>query len=501
MRFELFNQRLLGRYDIVAVDMIHYSGLWGVCFSHHLPNNNHARYAADTTTEGVLRFLGDTLGSGDDASFRALADYTITTHHIDADALLPVWSLLNPQLALEHRELLERVARCGDFFIYLDDESARLNFIIEALQLKLRESGQRGERLINDDLTARCFEWLLPRWAGLLKDPAPGADLWEAPMREMQADIQYLSAAGRVTELWDHHTSLVETDRKLDAHALNTACRNDLLLVWRAGSPRRRIDLRPAIGWYDIQSMPNRPRYDLAALAEQLNAAEQKVGHAPQWRYDQGPAWLRAPASGLNQEQTLEVLKQWLDAEPETHVSQAYRADVQQVFRELPRHAIFTSHRRFADAAEVCFVPGAAYAGLYLVPGFHIRISGYADEISGDSWPITRQLAAQHDEPILFAVSDDFYWNRRAPERLELQVTYVDHGAGSFWIEYDTWGDPFKPTEAVVLSGDGATRTATIRLDDARLGNSQDWADLRLARAKGTLLEIREMRLRKLGAE
>ncbi|HEX5689359.1 MAG TPA: DUF6687 family protein, partial [Roseiflexaceae bacterium] len=287
MRFELFNHRLLGRHDIVAVDMIHYSGLWGVCFSHHLPNNNHARYAADTTTEGVLRFLGDTLGSGDDAPFHALADYTITTHHIDADALLPVWSLLNPEAALEQRELLEQVARCGDFFIYLDDESAKLNFIIEALQLKLREVGERGERIINDDLTARCFDWLLPRWGELLKDPAAGADLWQAPMQEMLGDIEYLSAPGRVTELWDHHASLVETDRKLDAHALNTVCRNDLLVVWREGSPRRRIDLRPAIGWYDIQSMPHRPRYDLAALAERLNAAERDAGHAPQWRYEQ----------------------------------------------------------------------------------------------------------------------------------------------------------------------------------------------------------------------
>ncbi len=121
MHFELFHHGLLGRHDIVAVDMLHYSGLWGVCFSHHLPTNNHARYAADTTVEGLLRFLGDAVGTGDDAVFRAWSDYTITTHHIDADALIPVWSLLNPEAALERRDLLVRVARCGDFFIYTDD--------------------------------------------------------------------------------------------------------------------------------------------------------------------------------------------------------------------------------------------------------------------------------------------------------------------------------------------------------------------------------------------
>src|SRR5262245_34749025 len=137
MRFEVFHQGLLGRADIIAVDMIHYSGLWGLCFSHHLPNNNHPRYAADTTTAGVLRFLAATVGGGDEAAFRALADYTIPTHHFDADAFLPVWGLLNPQAALQRRALLERVARCGDLFLYIDDTSAQLNFITEALHQRL----------------------------------------------------------------------------------------------------------------------------------------------------------------------------------------------------------------------------------------------------------------------------------------------------------------------------------------------------------------------------
>src|SRR5262245_59670481 len=292
MRFEVFHFGLLGRHDIVAVDMIHYTGLWGVCFSHHNPNNNHPRYAADTTTEGVMRFL-----SAEELS--PLENYTITTHHLDADSLLPVWSLLNPQLALERRSLLERVARCGDFFIYLDDESARLNFVVEALHQRLRDYGARGERLIDDELTRRCFDWLLPRWAELLDDPTGAADLWQPPMREMLADLEYLAAPGHITELWDRHASLVEADHALDAHALNSACRNDLLVVWRSDTPARQIDVRPAIGWYDIQSMPHRPRYDLAALAARLNDAEIAAGGGPTWRHEPGPAWLRAEASGL----------------------------------------------------------------------------------------------------------------------------------------------------------------------------------------------------------
>jgi hypothetical protein len=495
MRFEVFHHGLLGRHDIVAVDMIHYSGLWGICFSHHLPNNNHPRYAADTTTEGVLRFLDEGIGG---PTLDALAGYTITTHHFDADALLPVWALLNPHAALERRDLLERVARCGDFFIHTDDLSAQLNFIVEALHQRLRDYGVRGERLIDDELTRRCFEWLLPRWSELLDDPSPGADLWQPPMQEMLADLEYLAAPGHVTELWDRHTSLVETDHDMDAHALNSTCRNDLLLVWRSDTPERRIDVRPAIGWYDLQSLPHRPRYDLDALAERLNAAEATAGHTPSWKHNPGPSWLRAASSRLSQAAVLDIIKAWIDAEPEERVSAAYRADVREVFRHLPRHIIYTSHTRFADAAELRFAPGAPYAGLHLVPGFQLKITGSGSELRGDLLPVPPDLTATYDAPLQFAVSDDFYWNQREPQPLELSVTYADCGVGSFWIEYDAWGGPFQPTAPVALCGDGMTHTTSFRLENARLGNSQNWGDLRLARTPGTPLQIGRLSLRKV---
>jgi hypothetical protein len=96
------------------------------------------------------------------------------------------------------------------------------------------------------------------------------------------------------------------------------------------------------------------------------------------------------------------------------------------------------------------------------------------------------------------AVSDDFYWNRRRPEPLELLVTYEDRGAGSLWIEYDAWNDPFRPTPPINLTGEGATRTATFSLPDARLGNSQDWGDLRLVCTAGAQLALKELVLRRV---
>src|SRR5579871_271479 len=163
MRFEVFHPGLLGRPDVIAVDMIHYPGLWGLCFSHHPPNNNHPRYGADTTTAGVLRFLEAAQEGRDGLSLANLADYIVTTHHVDADAVLPVWALLHPEAALARRDLLERIARCGDFFLYLDEQSARINAVIEGVHWRLRGAGRAGDRLVEDGLTRACFEWLLPR--------------------------------------------------------------------------------------------------------------------------------------------------------------------------------------------------------------------------------------------------------------------------------------------------------------------------------------------------
>jgi hypothetical protein len=382
------------------------------------------------------------------------------------------------------------VARCGDFFIYTDDTSAQLNFILEAYHQRLRDSGERGERLIDDALTRGCFDWFLPRWGEYLDQPSLGEELWREPMREMVADLDYLAAPGRLTELWDHHTTLIEADHAPDAHALNSACRNDLLLLWRLDTPMRRIDARPALGWYDITSMPHRPRYDLGALAESLNQAEQACGHPPRWRYMPGPAWLRASASGLSQSELLELIKRWIDAAPEERVPAAYRADLRENFQRWTHHATFTSQQRFAAASALCYAPGAPYGGIYPVAGRQLLITAFGDNVTGEAMLLPAQPAA----PLLFGISDDFAWNIRDSRPLELVVTAAGHG--SFQIEYDSWENPFQPLAPVQLSDDGLEHAVSFQLERARLGNSQDGGDFRIVATPETQLELRAISLR-----
>jgi hypothetical protein len=478
MRFEVFHPGLLGRPDIIAVDMIHHPGLWGLCFSHHPPNNNHPRYAADTTTEGVLRFLECAQEGRDGVRLSDIADYTVTTHHLDADSVLPVWALLNPEAALARRDLLTRVARSGDFFLYLDKTSARINATIEGLHWRLRGKGRPGERLIEDNLTRACFDWLLPRMESLLDDPTPYREYWEAPLNAQQQDRDYLQESNRITELWDSHLSHVVTDHDPEVAALNTLCRNDLLLIWRTDSQERRLEVRPAIAWYELTSLPHRPCYDLASLADSLNIAED--AHA--WSHQPGPSTLQATRSNLSQEKVHDVIHAWLQLQPERNLPAVYRADTAQVFRFHSQHHTFDCQRRFADAAELRYRPGAPYEGLYPLDMTAHRQTNKTLWITGGKTPVS------------FAVADSFYWNRTRPEPLELEITCEDLAVGKLGIEYDTWETPLQPTPSVTLCNDGQIKTARFLLPDARLGATQpQGADFRLTRSPGTRLALKEI--------
>lgn len=490
IRFEVFHQGLLARHDVIAVDMVHHAGLWGPCFSHHQPHNGHPRYSGDTTTEGVLRFLSEARRDGTDSLDR-WRDFTITTHHVDSDAVLPVWALMNPEMALERANRLTEVARSGDFFIHYDNAATKINVLIESLHHRMRASGERGERVVNDQVTRDCFDWLLPRLESILDCPDAYSEFWDAPMQSVQADIAYLRAPGRVTESFNSHTSVVLTDHRLNDCALNTVCRNDLLLVWRTDKSSREISVRPAIGWYDLNSIPHQPRYDLEFLAARLNRAEPKrsVIAAP-WAHRPGPRQIGTTESSLSIDDVSRILAEWIDAATEESIPGSYRADVRQVFPQHPVHATFNSHRRFAGAASIQLAPGRPYSGIHCAePGPSLSREGVACVPGGK-------------DRVPFLVSDDFCWNARDTGAMQLVVTLQDPGEGEMWIEYDAWADPYTATTRRTLESADPLATLSFTLDNPRFGNSQDLgADFSVRRAPGMPLAIRDLVLARRAIE
>jgi hypothetical protein len=76
--------------------------------SHWFPNQTPERFTADTSTEICLRFVASGIGTG--------AYDLVVNNHVDVDGILSVFSVLEPELALRHRETLVQAAEMGDFW-------------------------------------------------------------------------------------------------------------------------------------------------------------------------------------------------------------------------------------------------------------------------------------------------------------------------------------------------------------------------------------------------
>ena len=56
----------------------------------------------------------------------------VTNNHFDQDGLVGIHALVNPELSLDHRELLIDVASAGDFATFRDRRAARASMVIDA---------------------------------------------------------------------------------------------------------------------------------------------------------------------------------------------------------------------------------------------------------------------------------------------------------------------------------------------------------------------------------
>jgi hypothetical protein len=92
--------------------------------SHWPVNATPAPFKRDTSTETALAWV-----ERNDPRRVAAA---VTNNHFDEDGLLSMFTVLEPQRALSHRELLIDASRAGDFGVFRSRPAARLCFVIEA---------------------------------------------------------------------------------------------------------------------------------------------------------------------------------------------------------------------------------------------------------------------------------------------------------------------------------------------------------------------------------
>lgn len=96
--------------------------------SHWIPNSTPEQFKADTSTEICLKYLN---------SKPNLKEYNfVVNNHLDTDGLCSVFTLVEPELALENQTLLTELSKMGDFGF---PGSRQTSLLFHSLYLKLKE--------------------------------------------------------------------------------------------------------------------------------------------------------------------------------------------------------------------------------------------------------------------------------------------------------------------------------------------------------------------------
>ncbi len=120
---------------------------------------------ADLSAEIVFNFLNSemfqSLGSRAEA---------VSNNHFDEDGIVGIYTLLNPEAALEEKEFLLDIATAGDFGTYKNREAAHVTFVLQAwAQPDKSPLNKTVFRRPYEEVTSILYEELLPRFSNLFQ--------------------------------------------------------------------------------------------------------------------------------------------------------------------------------------------------------------------------------------------------------------------------------------------------------------------------------------------
>src|ERR1041385_3323620 len=159
-------------------------------FSHWQGNNTPAEVKADTSTEIALNLV-----ASPNRGALTQGIELVTNNHFDTDGVLSVWTVLNGERALAHRDLLVAAAEAGDFSEYSSDDGVRVSIAIQGSD-QASQNNDAGCTLahlpageeVHDD--ARAYELVLPEVERLLTNVNDYESLWREGWERLAAAIE-----------------------------------------------------------------------------------------------------------------------------------------------------------------------------------------------------------------------------------------------------------------------------------------------------------------------
>jgi hypothetical protein len=296
MRFEFYHDKLNDVPKLSVDGTVENS----IHFSHWQGNETPASLKADTSTEIALNLVG----SAQRAELTRGIEL-VTNNHFDTDGVLSVWTVLQGERALAHRELLISAAEAGDFSEWTSDEGVRASIVIQGPDQPLPNEATCSPlashltgRAVTDE--AEAYELVLPEVERILTRTADYEPLWRAAWERIErAAESFERRLSKVEEDASACLSVVTlapalygpegfdpTQHTVPLTAISRYARGRLFLI---ALPARggwfyRVDY-PYYSWAETVVRPRIPRRNFSAVVAELNASEADAG-AGAWRTD-----------------------------------------------------------------------------------------------------------------------------------------------------------------------------------------------------------------------
>jgi hypothetical protein len=205
----------------------------------------------------------------------------VTNNHYDTDGVLSLFTMIRPELASLHKDLILRTARAGDFAVWGGADALALELgIMSDLGpfMPFTTPPFDDQRLGN---LSNLYLRTLDRLESLLASPSASGREWAPRYDQVVADVARLEAGEGVSlaEYPEDDLAVVETDRPITTFGLRLVAGDLLRVLLVHPAERRELGNRYRFcfrgeSWWDVVSVRPKPRVPLEGLAARLNQLE-----------------------------------------------------------------------------------------------------------------------------------------------------------------------------------------------------------------------------------
>jgi hypothetical protein len=201
----------------------------------------------------------------------------VTNNHFDVDGFIGIWSLLNPELALEHRHLLKGMALLGDFRelskdVALADQALKLVAWLNSVEKK-KFYAPFGKAYLEEEACVEKYIFFLSAFEEVLIDPEAFQEDWDEEYQQAIQHLSLLASQGSVEFFEDIRLLVVHAPKPLHYYALfGQSAQADMVLTICPGN-QYELEYKYTT-WVDAYGRNPYPRINFQPLIDKLNGLE-----------------------------------------------------------------------------------------------------------------------------------------------------------------------------------------------------------------------------------